>query len=62
MLLVTKIHAVEADLPREVIDEFFRIKTNYLSHEYTFVMEAMPQARSIPEHHHYHLVTIKSEE
>jgi len=61
-LLVSKQHATEDNLPKEAIEELLYIKMNYLYDKFTFMMEAMTQARSIPAHHHYHLVTIKSEE
>lgn len=55
-MLVSKLHDVEHNLPAEALREYIDLKTSYLNDNYDLVIEALPGCRSIPAHHHYHLI------
>lgn len=58
-MIVTKRHVKEDDLNIEEIEELNSIKNSVLHKEYDFIMEATYKVKSIPNHHHMHLVNIK---
>ncbi len=58
-MILPKDHIKESDLPQEALKEFSELKTGYLNEEYNFVLEALPKDKSIPAHHHLHLIKAK---
>lgn len=60
-LLVPKRHAVEGELTEEEKKEFFDLKQHYLNTHYEILIETAPHLKSVPSHHHVHLIVIKDE-
>lgn len=59
-LLVTKRHIHgDRDLTTEERAELFELKESYLNERYVMLMEAFPKNKSIPGHHHLHLMVPK---
>jgi hypothetical protein len=54
-------HVEEQHLNDEEVDEYLRIKNEYLFAEYECIIEASGTMKSIPEHHHLHLIITKAE-
>lgn len=54
-MIVPYRHVTENELSDEEIAEFREIKGGYINDHYDYVLEAVG-VRSIPEHHHVHLV------
>ncbi len=53
-------HVTEEYLSEEELDEFLRIKHEYIFEEYEVIIEASGPEKSIPEHHHLHLIITKA--
>lgn len=58
-MLIPKTHSSETELSLEAKNEYINLKSTYLNNHYDIVIEALPKARSIPAHHHYHLIVQK---
>ena len=57
-MVVSVYHAREAALHNEALEEYARVK-NDLHQEYDVILENTHKQKSIPEHHHLHLLRIK---
>ena len=55
-LLVTLQHTTDKQLTPEELQELQEIKTDHISKKYDYMMESMPGNKTIPEHHHLHLI------
>jgi hypothetical protein len=58
-LLVTKEHVTEDMISNAAKEELIALKKGRLNETYDFVLEALPGIRSIPTHHHLHLIVRK---
>lgn len=59
-LLVVKRHVgSDKELTEAERDELFTLKESTLNETYTFILEALPRNKSIPGHHHLHLMIPK---
>ena len=58
-MLVSVRHTTETELTDEEYQELRHIKAEYIPLHYGYIMEAMPQEKSIPGHAHLHLIIIK---
>lgn len=58
-MIVPKSHTLEKDLSDEAKAELYQLKYETLNHEYVFIMEALPGAKSVPGHFHLHLIVPK---
>jgi hypothetical protein len=58
-MLIPKGHLLETELSIEAQKEFIELKIAYLNSHYDIIIEALPHERSIPTHHHYHLILRK---
>jgi len=58
MLLPTR-HCLESELTAEEIKELLEVKLSALDTTYTFIFEALPREKSVPGHHHLHLLKTK---
>ena len=59
-MLITTEHKTEAELSDEQLTELYELKQGYLNDRYTFIAEALPGNKSIPPHHHLHLIVVKN--
>ncbi len=60
-MLVTKIHKTEAELSKEEQIELFNLKQHELNDTYEYIIEPLLSIKSIPDHFHLHLATVKKE-
>jgi hypothetical protein len=59
-MLVTHRHiSSDTELTAEEYTEYLSLKKATLNEAYTFVLEALPRNKSIPGHHHLHLIVPK---
>ena len=58
-LLVPLRHVQEGELRTEERQEFYALKTDYLNSHYEILIETAPHLKSVPAHHHVHLIVIK---
>lgn len=57
-MIVSLRHATEQELTPEERDELYEVKYSNMQ-EYDIIVEATPQAKSIPTHFHLHLINTK---
>ncbi len=55
-MIVPKRHTNGSDLTREEHAELDHLKQGILNERYTFIVEGLPNAKSIPAHAHLHLI------
>lgn len=60
-MLIPKRHIIEHELSDAEKEELLLIKHTHVNETYVFVLEALPQYKSIPSHFHLHLVIPKEE-
>lgn len=60
-MIVPKRHTNGSDLTTEELAELSKLKQSVLNERYTFIIEGLPHARSIPGHFHLHLVVPNQE-
>ena len=53
-------HTTEEELTEAELAELYQLKQTVLNTDYNFLMECLPKAKSIPEHHHLHLIVPKT--
>lgn len=58
-MLVPYRHEAEAQLPHGAQQELQTLKSSYLSDHYDIIIEALPGNKSVPAHHHYHIIVQK---
>lgn len=58
-LLITKAHKTEAGLTSEEREELIHLKQTELNDTYEYILEPLLSLKSIPDHFHLHLTTIK---
>jgi hypothetical protein len=58
-MIVTKRHITEDKLNTEEKEELQSLKLGYINKEYEFMMEGTNRKKTIPEHFHVHLITVK---
>ncbi len=61
-MILPKRHVQEHELSSAEIAEFQHIKHEYLHKEYEFITEATYRTKSIPAHHHVHLLEVTDEQ
>ncbi len=59
-MLMPKAHITEEELTPEHLSELRELKQTILNDRYTFIFETLPNAKSIPPHHHLHLIVVKN--
>lgn len=52
-------HVKEEELSKEEMEEFEKIKDEFLHKEYDYIMEATYKIKTIPKHFHLHLIVMK---
>jgi len=52
-------HCVEKELNEAEIAEYTELKQSVLNQKYSHIFEALPKSKSIPGHHHLHLIIPK---
>lgn len=57
-MIVTKEHVDENDLSQTAAKELLNLKPQ-LSDDYMYLLESLPKQKSIPRHHHLHLLVAK---
>jgi hypothetical protein len=60
-MIIPKRHIVEHELTDAEKKELLQVKHSYINDNYTFMLEAMMQHKSIPEHLHIHLIIPKED-
>ena len=60
-MIVPLRHISELGLTEEERKELIDIKHSYINERYRYTMEAAHKNKSIPEHFHLHLITLKEE-
>ena len=58
-MLVPLRHTQEVGLTVEERAEFAELKAKYLNEHYELLIETAPHLKSVPMHHHVHLIVIK---
>lgn len=58
-ILIPKRHTLYEKLNKREKEEFEKIKLNYIEEKYDVLLEATKKRKSIPEHHHIHLIILK---
>jgi len=53
-------HCTEKDLTEVEKNELKELKTTFINDHYIYLIEALPNSKSIPGHHHLHLVVPKT--
>ncbi len=59
-MLVPVRHVSESELSEDELSELKEIKYTYANTEYDYLIEATSKNKSIPTHHHLHLIVGKS--
>ncbi|MFZ2149626.1 MAG: hypothetical protein WAV15_00485 [Minisyncoccia bacterium] len=60
-MIIPKRHIAYEQLNEEEKNEFDEIKLGHIEPRYEFIMEATTRIKSIPQHFHLHLITMKEE-
>lgn len=60
-MVVPKRHIIEMELTGEEKSELLELKHTVLNDGYTFIVEPLPQHKSIPTHFHLHLLIPKDD-
>ncbi|MEZ4195501.1 MAG: hypothetical protein R3B53_03900 [Candidatus Paceibacterota bacterium] len=55
-MIIPKEHIKESELTPEAKDELVELKSSYLDENYEYLLEALTSKKSIPAHHHLHLI------
>lgn len=55
-MLILKRHANEYEINTDEEKELKKIKLDYLSTQYDYIIECMPKNKSVPEHLHLHIL------
>ena len=58
-MLLPHRHVTENMLTAREKSELQKIKHSYVNREYEFIFESTHRTKSIPAHHHLHLITVK---
>lgn len=58
-MLVPLNHVNELEISNELIEEMKQIKKDILHHEYEVIFESTNKFKSVPGHHHLHLLVSK---
>ena len=58
-MIIPKIHKTDKDLTQEEKEEYEQIKCTYIEENYEIVAEITNKKKSIPSHHHIHLIILK---
>lgn len=58
-MIIPKRHVTEENLTQAELDEFARIKRELIHPSYDYIIEASTRGKSIPDHHHLHLIVGK---
>lgn len=58
-MIVPRRHVPESGLIKEELDEFMKIKEEFINSHFDYIIEATPKNKSIPEHFHLHLIVGK---
>lgn len=55
-ILSTRLHCMETELTVEAQAELVEIKNTFLDDKYNYILEALPNTRTIPKHFHLHVI------
>lgn len=55
-MIIPKEHMKELELSNEAKAELLELKSHYLDDNYEYIFEPLPKKKSIPAHHHLHLM------
>lgn len=55
-MIIPKEHVKEPELSNEAKEELVNLKSHYLDHNYEYILESVIKRKSIPAHHHLHLI------
>lgn len=55
-MIIPKNHVKELELSNEAKEELMNLKNHYLDDTYEYILEPLPKRKSIPAHHHLHLL------
>lgn len=58
-IAVLKRHTTESKMTNNEREEFRELKEGYINENYEFVFESVPRVKTIPAHHHLHLIVVK---
>jgi diadenosine tetraphosphate (Ap4A) HIT family hydrolase len=58
-MLIVKRHTDGTDLTEEEITELLELRAGFLNDNYQYIIEALPNAKSVPGHLHLHLIITK---
>ncbi len=58
-MIVPMRHCTEKELTSEELAEYSELKQTVLNQKYSHIFEALPKSKSIPGHHHLHLIVPK---
>lgn len=52
-------HVTEYELNADELAELRELKEKYLNENYEYIIESTYKMKSVPEHHHLHLITVR---